>query len=80
MEWQVYYSEIEPFGEEREDIRAAMIACVMANCFSKQRHKLSKFLLKFGEQEEDHEAIKAMFKAYTIKAGGTVDGRSYARS
>jgi hypothetical protein len=56
-EWMALAS-IEPFGEEREDWRAASIAAAVANAF--QTHdtgprKISDFLLRFEDAGEGAE-------------------------
>lgn len=38
LEWQVYYG-IEPFGEERADLRAGIIASTIANCQGRKKGK-----------------------------------------
>ena len=55
-EWMAYY-EIEPFGEERADWRAGMIAATIANIFrdTKKRRKPYKpqdFMPKLEEKRE----------------------------
>ena len=53
-EWCVY-SGIEPFGEERADLRAGIIASTFASAYRKKgsrRPKPSDFMPKFGEQVE----------------------------
>lgn len=65
-EWMAYY-ELEPFGEERADLRAGIVASTVAN--SRMRGKNDNktyqpkdFLPKFGESKEkqtweDHLAM-----------------------
>jgi hypothetical protein len=51
-EWQEY-AKIEPFGEERADIRAAEICMVIANANRGKDQKalsLNDFLLRFGDE------------------------------
>lgn len=53
-EW-VDYFQVEPFGEERADLRAAMIAMVTANVHRGKKtspYKLTDFMPKFGEEAE----------------------------
>lgn len=54
LEWQAYY-RIEPFGEERADLRAGVVAATVANTSGtvkrgQRPYKASDFVLKFGEQ------------------------------
>lgn len=51
--WQRYYS-LEPFGEERDDLRAGVIASTMANIHrDRDKHpeafQAAEFVLKYGE-------------------------------
>lgn len=51
-EWMAY-SQIEPWGEERADLRAALICKVLADINTpagKQRAKLEDFMLKFDRK------------------------------
>lgn len=57
MEWQ-QYAELEPFGEERADWRAAMIASTMANIHARKKgkpaFKIENFMPKFGKAPEQN--------------------------
>lgn len=53
LNW-MYYAEIEPFDEVREDLRAASICATIANCFRDPKKRstpfvANDFVLKFGE-------------------------------
>lgn len=48
-EWQVY-EELEPFGERREDYRAASICLTIANANGAKNAKLEDFLLTRPEK------------------------------
>jgi len=65
-EWMGFYS-IEPFGEERADLRSAIIACTMANAWrgkNQRPFKVSDFIPNFGEpKEQTPEEILMIFKA-----------------
>lgn len=53
-EWMAY-SQVEPFGEERADLRAALVAMTMANLWrgkDSKAFKLEDFVLKFGGPKE----------------------------
>jgi hypothetical protein len=64
-EWKAFYN-IEPFGEERQDIRAAMICCTLANVNrgkNQTAYKISDFLLRFDPKpEQTPEEMKAILK------------------
>ncbi len=50
MECLAYYSKVEPFGERRADMRAALVAAVFANA-NRGDHEpftVEDFMLKFG--------------------------------
>ena len=53
QEW-IAYSEVEPFGEWRADLRAGIIASTIANCLSRKKgrpaFKPSQFMPEFKRQ------------------------------
>ena len=71
-EWMAFNS-IEPFGEERADVRSAMICCLLANINrgkGKKAYKISDFMLDFGRKKTDQQdwrEMKAIF-GHAIKA------------
>lgn len=71
-EWMAY-NNLEPFGEERADVRSAMIACVMANAFSKKKHKIEDFILKFKRRKKgktkrmDWQVMKKICQIFSKK-------------
>lgn len=51
-EW-MQYAEIDPFGEERADVRNAMLLQFLSSAFgSKQKTKLSDFMPQFNRVDE----------------------------
>ncbi len=63
----IAYASIEPIGEARADMRAAMICCTFANYFKASQGsktppcKLEDFMLKFDPPEQQtNEDMKAM--------------------
>lgn len=74
-EW-IAFSNIEPFGEVRADIRAAMIATVMANAWrgkNQSPFKITDFMLTFGNKpEQTIDEMKQILKSFTLTAGGKV--------
>ncbi len=86
QEWRAY-NEIEPFGEERADLRAAIIAQTVADYLSGKSHKVEQFMPSFEEEpsdpgdprqqsvEEMQAIIKPVFKeTKERKAHGRPDG------
>lgn len=55
------YSRLEPFGEERADLRSALVAQTVANSLRghKEPYKLADFLLSFGEERPDVDPVMA---------------------
>jgi hypothetical protein len=58
MPWRVFvgwmqYAQAEPFGEERADVRAAIVATTVANCLAREKgkppFKLADFMPRFGQ-------------------------------
>jgi len=66
-EWQAYAS-IEPFGEERADLRSAIVACVIANSNrskSQKAFKVKDFMPKFGRpKEQTWQEMKNIFNTF----------------
>jgi len=55
-EWE-HYARLEPFGEVRDDYRAASIAVMIANVNrgpKQPSYKLEDFLLKFGDDVQQN--------------------------
>lgn len=50
-EWMLFYQS-EPFGDLRDDARAASIPMWVSTMFGNTRPKLSDFMLKFGQKQE----------------------------
>jgi len=69
-QWQAF-GQIEPFGEVRDDMRAAMIACTIANVFrgkNKAAYQLDRFMLKFNmsstKNRQSPDDMKSMLFAF----------------
>lgn len=63
-EW-IAYCNIEPFGEERADLRSAIVASTIANCnrkANKQAFKVSDFMPMFKRSpiQKSWKSMKAM--------------------
>lgn len=55
-EWRVYYG-MNPWGPEREDLRAGTIASVMANCHSTEKtFQPSDFMPEFGAAQREPQS------------------------
>lgn len=69
-EWEAYY-RLEPWGEERADLRSGVLASLICNALRGKGGKTRKpqdFMLRFGMDAEADpgmlwEKIKATFKA-----------------
>lgn len=61
-EWLAYYS-LEPFGEERADLRAGIVASTIARANGSKSAKPSDFMPKFEEQ--DPEDMKRVLERVT---------------
>jgi len=62
-EW-IAFSQVEPFGEERADLRSAIIACITANAFRGKDQKpfeVSDFMPKFDPPEQQTEDQMKLF-------------------
>jgi hypothetical protein len=66
-EWYAFNS-LEPLGEARADLRAALIAFACAAPWSKSA-KLTDFLLDF-DRKENQELSPEQLRAYLISLGG----------
>jgi hypothetical protein len=73
-EWMAY-AELEPFGEERADLRSATVAAVIANANRDRKkrpqpYKVSDFMPKFDRQEQTEEDMLAVAEAWVKALGG----------
>ncbi|MFA5162089.1 MAG: DUF4035 domain-containing protein [Elusimicrobiales bacterium] len=71
-EWQAYYG-IEPFGEERADLRAGIIAATGANVFRGKGikpYKPQDFMPKFGGETQDWRQMLAKVRIINAALGG----------
>lgn len=74
-EWMAYYN-IEPFGEERADIRQAITSSEVRNSYAKHRTSPLDFIPKFIQERKKPmgwEAMKGMLQGFTkLYNGGKV--------
>lgn len=87
-EWQAFY-QLEPFGEERDDLRSGIVASTVANTARDPKQHREPFLPrdfmpKFGDEDEevevDQEALWAKVNAVMFAIGGSVAGDASAAS
>lgn len=87
-EWQIY-NQIEPFGEERADLRAGIIASTIANCLARQKGKpafrVEDFMPKFAppvkrEQKTPEELLSKVMWINQLFGGAVIDNRSQAET
>ena len=61
-EW-IVYNRLEPFGEERADLRSAIVASVFANINrgkGQREFKVEDFMPKFNEQAKPKQSLAQM--------------------
>ncbi len=77
-EW-MEYANLEPFGEERADLRAGIVASTMANVWRGKNGKAAKpgdFMPKFGgEQPKEPQSLEQM-KLAQMRISAVVGGKS----
>lgn len=70
-QWMAY-NEIEPFGEARADLRAAIIAHTIATYFSGTKHALAEFMPDFergpAEQQTSRQQTVEEMQARMLSA------------
>ena len=70
-EWMAY-AQLEPWGEERADLRAGIIASTMANSMRSKKGKPFKpqdFMPKFEPEDEEVTAAKMMARMRAALGG-----------
>jgi hypothetical protein len=50
-QWVAYYG-LDPFGREREDMQAAIVAKTVADCATGKNNELDAFLIEYGKDKE----------------------------
>ena len=71
-EWQAYYG-LEPFGEDRADLRAGIVASTVANVFRKSGtspYKAQDFMPRFEKTRQDWREQLEMVRAINAALGG----------
>lgn len=75
-EWMCYY-DIDPFGEERADLRSGIVAATIANTNRDKKdkpHKVEDFMPKFeAPEEQTPEQMIQVAAAWTAALGGEVN-------
>jgi hypothetical protein len=78
-EWNAYYG-LEPFGEERADLRAGIVAATLANVFREKSAKAYKpvdFMPQFDKpQQQDWQTMLAQVKMINAAYGGKEIGKA----
>lgn len=66
-EWLAYYS-VEPFGEERADLRNAILCRLVANALrgKGRRAEVEDFMPKFGRDEETSDEARMIEAAKAL--------------
>lgn len=76
-EWRAYY-RLDPWTEDRADLRAGTVASVVANCHTRDAtFKPSDFIPDYGappEPEQTEEQMMAAAMRLTAAMGGTIRG------
>lgn len=72
-EWIADY-RIEPWGEERDDMRTALAAWRIASMLSTRPLKLEDCLLRFDHQPQSDEAIAALVNGFIDRHNRHVRG------
>lgn len=70
LEW-VAYAQIEPFGEERADLRAGIVASTIANVHrrpGKPAYRATDFMPKFRRRAQTVEEMGAIFMTAAMAA------------
>ena len=87
-EWRAYCG-LEPFGEDRADLRAGIVASTVANVFRKsgtKPYKAQDFMPKFGKEKQDWREQLELVKAMNAALGGRYgdhrqpDSESYGKN
>ena len=76
----IEYNNVEPFGEERADVRAGIIAATVANCLARKKGKPAfrpdQFMPKFEKpKKREPKTADALFekvKSLNLLFGGEV--------
>ena len=75
-EWAAYY-EIEPFGEERADLRAGVVASMVGNSAGGKQgggsFEPADFVMSFGQRETDWRMMLAQAQMINTMFGGQDD-------
>lgn len=76
QDWMTY-SELEPFGEERADLRAGIVAATIANCLARKKgrpaFRVTDFMPKFDQpprRERTPDDMLKQVKMLNILYGG----------
>lgn len=71
-EWRAYCA-LEPFGEERADLRAGIVASTMANVFRRsgtKPYKAQEFMPKFAKERQNWREQLEIVRTINAAMGG----------
>ena len=81
-EWMAYYS-LEPWGQERGDLRAGIVASVIANtqrgkgkAFTPQDFMPQFEAPKRKKKKQTPQEMQSILRLFTVASGGTINGKS----
>lgn len=69
VQWQAYY-RLEPFGEERADLRNAIVACVIANAHrgKGRSFRVRDFMPTFDRRpQQTPQEMETVFRAFAAR-------------
>ncbi len=58
---------LSPRGEERDDLRSAMICVTLARCFGNKKAKLSDYQIKFDSEQKKDTPQEIRMKLRTLQ-------------
>lgn len=65
-EW-LAYEKLNPIGEQRADLRAGIIASVVASVFGRKTYKPADFMPDFGKEERIENQMAALKSILTAR-------------
>lgn len=65
----IAYAKIEPFGEERGDLRSAIVASTIANAnrIKGRVFKIDDFMPEFNKSKKTWQEMKSLLKQYAVQ-------------
>lgn len=76
-QWRAYEQVSGPFGSERDDVLATMVAFYVVRALGAKKARLDRMLPDWDRRPQDPRHMSEFFKALTVASGGKViDARS----